>query len=211
MVELRPLGLLHRLLGETLRLPPARWLIEQASAFRKSSAWDVLATLSGTSQKADFLQRFRLGMAAVVAERTGVTTISDFRSRDMVVGGHGAPLTALPDYLLFRDALESRALVHLGGLASLTYLPKGARLSQTLGFEIGPCNSLLDGLMSQLTGGREEFDQGGKHGVQGRCIEQLLQRWLSHPYLQRTVRPRAHRGKTSSKNLSHRACNWPAK
>jgi anhydro-N-acetylmuramic acid kinase len=54
-----------------------------------------------------------------------------------------------------------------------------------MGFEAGPCNVLLDGLMRHLTGGRERFDAGGKHAVQGCCIEPLLQRWLGHPYLQR--------------------------
>jgi anhydro-N-acetylmuramic acid kinase len=54
-----------------------------------------------------------------------------------------------------------------------------------LGFEVGPCNLLLDGLIRQLTGGKEEYDPGGKNAVQGLCIEALLHRWLGHPYLQR--------------------------
>src|SRR5581483_160775 len=77
------------------------------------------------------------------------------------------------------------ALVHLGGLARITYLPANGRWSQALGFDVVPCNLLLDGLMRHMTAGKEEFDQGGKHGVQGRCIEALLQRWLAHPFLVR--------------------------
>jgi anhydro-N-acetylmuramic acid kinase len=95
------------------------------------------------------------------------------------------PLAALVDYLLFRHPDENRALVHLGGLATVVYLPAGGRAHDVLGFEAGPCNVLLDGLMRQLTGGRESFDSGGKHAVQGCCIDVLLQRWLGHPYLQR--------------------------
>jgi anhydro-N-acetylmuramic acid kinase len=126
-----------------------------------------------------------LGMAAVVAERTGVTTVSDFAARDVAVGGQGAPLTALIDHLLFRDPVESRVLVHLGGMAALVWLPAGGQARDVLGFQAGPCNLLLDDLMRQLTGGRESYDAGGKHAVQGRCLEPLLRRWLAHPALQR--------------------------
>jgi anhydro-N-acetylmuramic acid kinase len=120
-----------------------------------------------------------------VAERTGLTTLSDFRSRDVAAGGQGVPLAALADYLLFRHAEEHRVLIHLGGLATVVYVPAGAKAPQVLGFEAGPCNGFLDGLMRQLTGGREAFDPGGKHAVQGCCIEPLLERWQTHPYLQR--------------------------
>jgi anhydro-N-acetylmuramic acid kinase len=94
-------------------------------------------------------------------------------------------LAALPDYLLFRHPEENRVLIHLGGLSRIVYLPASCRPQEVLGFEAGPCNLLLDGLMRKLTGGREEYDPGGKHGVQGHCMESLLQRWLAHPYLQR--------------------------
>jgi anhydro-N-acetylmuramic acid kinase len=124
-------------------------------------------------------------MAAVVAERCGVTTISDFRSRDVAAGGQGAPLAALTDYILFRHPREGRLLIHLGGLARLVFVPAGCRIHEVIGFEAGPCNLLLDTLMGHLTGGRESFDPGGKHAVQGKCLDALLQSWLAHPYLQR--------------------------
>src|SRR5438067_1014770 len=72
-----------------------------------------------------------------------------------------------------------------GSVARVVYLPAGGRPVDVLGFEAGPCNLFLDSLMQQVTGGRETYDAGGKHGVQGRCVEPLLQRWLAHPYLQR--------------------------
>jgi anhydro-N-acetylmuramic acid kinase len=124
-------------------------------------------------------------MAAVVAERCSVTTISDFRTRDLAAGGQGAPLAALPDHILFHKPGEGRVLLHLGGMARLVYLPPGGRPSEVVGFEAGPCNLLLDALIRQLTGGREAFDPGGKHAVQGKCIEPLLASWLAHPALQR--------------------------
>jgi anhydro-N-acetylmuramic acid kinase len=86
---------------------------------------------------------------------------------------------------LFRHREENRLLVHLGGLARVVFLPAGGGTREVIGFEAGPCNSLLDALMRQMTAGRETYDAGGKHAVQGCCIEPLLERWLSMPYLQR--------------------------
>src|SRR5262249_57146080 len=117
--------------------------------------------------------------------------VSDFRARDVVAGGQGVPLGALADYLLFRHPTEDRLLVHLGGLARVVYLPASCRVTEIVGFEAGPCNVLLDALMRQLTGGRETFDPGGKHAVQGCCMEPLLERWLSPPLIQRRP-PRTH-------------------
>jgi anhydro-N-acetylmuramic acid kinase len=126
-----------------------------------------------------------LGMPAIVAERTGVTVVSDFRARDLAVGGKGMPLSAMSDFLLFRQSDEDRVLVHLGGQIWITHLPAEARVHDVLGFEAGPCNLLLDGLMRRLNSAREEMDVGGKYGVQGHCLEPLLERWLNHPYIQR--------------------------
>jgi anhydro-N-acetylmuramic acid kinase len=178
-------ALLHRLLGETFAAA-ARTVAEQAGV---AVAQVLCAGSAGHTVWHDPEGRFpatlSLGMAGVVAERLGVTVVSDFRARDVAAGGQGVPLTALADYLLFRHSAEPRVLLHLGGLARVVCLPAGARLSEVVGFEAGPCNVLLDALMRELTGGRECYDAGGKHAVQGKCVEPLLQRWLAHPYLQR--------------------------
>jgi anhydro-N-acetylmuramic acid kinase len=63
------------------------------------------------------------------------------------------------------------------------FLPANSRLHEVIGFEAAPCNLLLDGLMRHLTHGRESYDAGGKHAVQGKCIEALLEQWLAHPAL----------------------------
>jgi anhydro-N-acetylmuramic acid kinase len=133
-----------------------------------------------------------LGMAAIVAERTGITTASDFRARDLAAGGLGVPLAGLADYILFRNYHDSddRLLIHLGTVAQAVNLRPHCRIQEIACFEAGPCNLLLDGLMRRLTSGHEEFDNGGKNAVQGRCLEPLLERWLNHPFLQRRP-PRA--------------------
>jgi len=183
--ESRQTGLLHRLLGETFAAA-ARQAADRASmSLQKVQCLGCPGHTLWHDPEGRFPSTLALGMSAIIAERTGVTTVSDFRSRDLAAGGQGVPVTALPDYLLFRHPQENRVLIHLGGLARIVYLPAGSRAQGVLGFEVSPCNLLLDGLMRQLTGGREEYDSGGKHAVQGHCLEPLLQRWLAHPYLQR--------------------------
>ena len=182
---LRQAALLHRLLGETYA-GAARKLTEAA----RLAANEVLCIgCSGHALAHDPEGRYpttlNLGMTSVVAERTGITTISDFRSRDLVLGGQGVPLTPVVDHLLFHDAAESRVLVHLGGLATVLALPAAGTPKDVIGFHAAPCCLLLDGFMQHLTNGREPYDAGGKHAVQGRCIEPLLQRWLAHPLLLR--------------------------
>ncbi len=182
---LRQVSLAHRLLGETFAA--AARLVADGASFSLQNA-QVIGCPGHTAwhePEGRFPSTLTLGMAAVVAERTGVTTVSDFAARDLAVGGHGVPLTALVDHLLFHDPGEARVLIHLGGMAAVVCLPAGGDARRVTGFQAGPCNLLLDGLMRRLTGGREAYDAGGKHAVQGRCIEPLLERWLAHPALQR--------------------------
>jgi anhydro-N-acetylmuramic acid kinase len=184
-VSARQVSLVHRLLGETFAAA-ARQVADRASfSLNRVLCLGCPGHTVWHEPEGRFPSSLALGMAAVVAERTGVTTVSDFRARDVAAGGQGVPLTALVDYLLCRHPAQSRVLLHLGGLATVVYLPAGGKPRDLLGFHAGPCNVLLDGLMRQLTGGREAFDPGGKHAVQGCCIEPLLGRWLAHPYLQR--------------------------
>jgi anhydro-N-acetylmuramic acid kinase len=184
-VGLKLIGLVHRLLGETFA-SAARQVADHASfSLQKVHCISCPEHTVWHDPEGRFPATVGLGMATVVAERTGITTINEFRSRDVAGGGQGVPWTALADYLLFHHPEENRVLIHLGGLATVTFVPAGAKPAQVIGFEAGPCNGLLDGLMHQLTGGREAFDAGGKHAVQGCCIEPLLERWRTHPYLQR--------------------------
>jgi anhydro-N-acetylmuramic acid kinase len=184
-IEMQHVGLLHRLLGETFAAA-GRQVTDQANLPLKKIQ---CVGCSGQTVWHDVQGRFpstlALGMASVVAERLGVTTFSDFRSRDVAAGGQGIPLEALADFVLFGHPQQSRVLLHLGGLARVAALPASCRLQEMTAFEAGPCNVLLDTLMYHLTSGRESHDMGGKHAVQGKCLEPLLQKWLSHPFFQR--------------------------
>jgi anhydro-N-acetylmuramic acid kinase len=183
--EFKQLCLLHRLLGETFAAA-ARQAADRASlSLQRVQCIGCSGHTVRHEPDGRFPSTLTIGMPAIVAERTGVTTISDFRSRDLAVGGQGASLEALADYLLFRHATETRVLLHLGGSSSLVALPAGGHLHEVVGFEIGPGTALLDGLLRHFTAGKEEFDAGGKHGAQGCRVEPLLERWLNHPYFSR--------------------------
>jgi anhydro-N-acetylmuramic acid kinase len=183
--EIRQVSRLHRLLGETFAAA-ARSVADHASlSLQKVQCIGCPGHTIWHDSEGRFPSTLGLGMATVVAERCGVTTVSDFRSRDVAAGGQGVPLAALTDYMLFRHPQEGRLLIHLGGLARVVFVPANCRIHEVVGFEASPCNVLLDALMGHVTGGRAPFDPGGKHAVQGKCIDTLLQSWLAHPYLHR--------------------------
>lgn len=125
----------------------------------------------------------QLGEPAVIAERTGITTIASFRARDMAAGGQGSPLVSLVDFLLFRNRSRGRLVLNIGGVASLTAIPASAPAERVMGFDTGPGNMVIDGLVSHMTGGRESFDHGGRYARGGRASDDLLARLFDHPYL----------------------------
>lgn len=120
---------------------------------------------------------------AVIAERTGITTVANFRPRDMAAGGQGAPLTPGVHALLFRHPKRARLVVNLGGISNVTYLPKGRGVNGILAFDTGPANMVLDGLMHELTDGRTGMDRDGRLAMRGTSDGRLLAKLLAHPYL----------------------------
>lgn len=125
----------------------------------------------------------QIGEPAVIAERTGVTTVSNFRTRDMSVGGQGAPLVPYVDYVLFRHPTISRAIQNIGGIGNVTYLPTGASLEQVLAFDTGPGNMIIDALVKITTNGSETFDRDGKLAASGQVSERLLAELMEQPYM----------------------------
>lgn len=122
---------------------------------------------------------------AVIAERTGITTVADFRPRDMAAGGQGAPLTPYVHYVLLRDRKKSRLIVNLGGIGNVTYLAAGKGLESVLAFDTGPGNIVMDGLVQRLTKGKEAMDRNGRLAAKGKVAVGLLAKLLAHPYLKR--------------------------
>jgi anhydro-N-acetylmuramic acid kinase len=128
---------------------------------------------------------FQIGSAAVVAERTGLAVVHDFRSRDVAAGGQGAPLVPFADAVLLRRADRERITLNLGGIANLTWLPAGQGTDGVTGFDTGPGNLVLDGLVRRGTGGERTCDRDGRLAASGSVIAPLLEEWLAHPFLAR--------------------------
>lgn len=129
----------------------------------------------------------QIGEPSIIAERTGVTTVADFRPRDLAAGGEGAPLTPYLHALLFRHPRRDRIVLNLGGVANLTFLPKGHGLRGLLAFDTGPGNVLIDGVMARLTGGAMSADQDGQIAASGQVDRPLLRWLMAHPYLSRRL------------------------
>ena len=125
----------------------------------------------------------QIGEPAVIAERTGITTVANFRPRDIAAGGQGAPLTPGVHALLFRHPRRARLIVNLGGISNVTYIPPGSGLAELVAFDTGPANMVLDGLMSRTTNGRVSMDREGRLAAKGRVDSRLLAKLLAHPYL----------------------------
>jgi len=119
----------------------------------------------------------QVGQAAVIAERTSITTVSDFRSRDIAAGGQGAPLVALADFFLFRNPSKGCAIQNIGGIANVTVIPPSARLEDVYAFDTGPGNMIIDSVMRKLTRGRLSMDRDGIVAERGRVDSRLLS-WL---------------------------------
>lgn len=120
---------------------------------------------------------------AIIAERTGITTVANFRPRDMAAGGQGAPLTPGVHALLFRHPHRARLIVNLGGISNVTYLPAGRGFDGLIAFDTGPANMVLDGLMYRMTNGRASMDRDGRLAIRGRVDGRLLAKLLAHPFL----------------------------
>jgi len=127
--------------------------------------------------RSDLAFTWQIGDPSRIVEHTGVTTVADFRRRDMAAGGQGAPLVPAFHADLFGNDEEDRAILNLGGIANLSLLRNDGSV---LGFDTGPANALMD-LWAQRCGIGEQ-DLGGEFAAQGSCDRGLLQRMLSDPW-----------------------------
>jgi anhydro-N-acetylmuramic acid kinase len=121
----------------------------------------------------------QIGEAAVIAERTGVPVVSDFRPRDIAAGGQGAPLVPFVDCLLFGRARRTRIALNIGGIANITVIPSG------VAFDTGPGNMVIDALVREHAQDRQNFDRNGRIAAQGNLNRALLDRLLADSYYRR--------------------------
>ena len=135
---------------------------------------------------AEFPSTLQIGEPCVIAERTRITTVADFRVRDMAAGGQGAPLVPYTDWVLFTHKTRPRIVQNIGGIGNLTFLPAGAQLKDVRAFDTGPGNMVMDAVVMALSKGKQTYDRGGKWAARGRVSENLLAECMKHPYLKRT-------------------------
>lgn len=124
----------------------------------------------------------QIGSAATIAERTGITVISNFRARDIAAGGHGAPLVAYPDICLLTHPTQIRAAQNIGGIGNVTYLPAD-QPDAAFAFDTGPGNMLIDDHVRRYTHNQRQFDPDGEMAAEGHVHAGLLAELLAHPFL----------------------------
>jgi anhydro-N-acetylmuramic acid kinase len=125
----------------------------------------------------------QIGEPAVIANRTGIITIGDFRVADVAVGGHGAPLVPYVDFLLLRDDKKSRAIQNIGGISNVTVLPAGGDLESVIAFDTGPGNMIIDEVVRIITDGRQNYDNDGEIAKMGSINDDMLKKLLEHPFI----------------------------
>jgi anhydro-N-acetylmuramic acid kinase len=125
----------------------------------------------------------QIGEPAIIAARTGITTVADFRPADIAQGGQGAPLVPYADYLLYRHPKLGRVSLNLGGIANITVLPAACKPSQVFAFDTGPANMLIDALVQHFTHNRQRYDKNAAMAQTGRSLPALVDELLRDPYL----------------------------
>jgi len=175
----------------------------------------------------------QIGEPSRIAQRTGITTVADFRPRDMAAGGEGAPLVPYADSVLYRDERLCRTVQNIGGIANLTFLPVGSdaarrfraeggppskrgqdardtkicsdehTTNEVLAFDTGPGNMVIDGMMRLVTKEQRQYDRGGMLAGRGDVHEGLLKEMLRHPFFRR--RPPKSTGR---EEFGQQYCEW---
>jgi anhydro-N-acetylmuramic acid kinase len=123
---------------------------------------------------------WQMGEASVIAARLGIPVVSDFRPADLAVGGQGAPLVPLLDYVAFHHAKRNRVLQNLGGIGNLTAISAGAKAENIFAFDTGPANMVTDAIMTECFG--KPYDARGSVAARGRVLEPVVQKFLSHRF-----------------------------
>jgi anhydro-N-acetylmuramic acid kinase len=146
----------------------------------------------------------QIGEPSIIAARTGITTIADFRTADIAEGGQGAPLVPYADYLLYSHPKRGRVSLNLGGIANITVLPAGATPEKIFAFDTGPANMLIDALVAHFTHNRRRYDKDAAIAQSGRPIPALVDELMRDPYLK--LKPpkstgREYYGRAYVKNL----------
>lgn len=127
----------------------------------------------------------QIGDGSTIADRTGQITVSDFRTRDVAAGGHGAPLAPYFDVIQFADDERSRAIQNIGGIGNCTVLPAAPTIDSVQAFDTGPGNMVIDAIVELLTEGEQTYDIDGKLAADGTVSNQLVSAYLDDEYFRK--------------------------
>jgi anhydro-N-acetylmuramic acid kinase len=183
--DLRQICLLNASLGEIFAQASLQVI---RAARRKGIEIDLIGSHGQTIWHAPDLSQFwgmstagtlQLGDPSVIAARTGVTTIGDFRTADVALGGQGAPLTSFADQVIFGKSRTALGVLNLGGIANITVIDD--RGQAVMAFDTGPANVLIDEAMRMLY--QREFDENGAVAASGTANARILKELLALPYL----------------------------
>jgi anhydro-N-acetylmuramic acid kinase len=137
------------------------------------------------NQKSKIGYSLQLGRGALIAQLTGIPTVSNFRTADIAAGGEGAPLVPKVDAYLLSHSQESRCIQNIGGIGNVAYLPARSHPhweEKIKGWDTGPGNTLLDLAVQHLTNGAKTYDLDGNWAASGTPCEQLVEKWLSQDF-----------------------------
>lgn len=127
----------------------------------------------------------QIGELSVIAERTGIPVVGNFRARDLAAGGEGAPLVPYADFILFGGSKKGVILQNIGGIGNATVLPPSAGINDIFAFDTGPGNMVIDAIVRRETNGDLSFDKDGRMAASGTVSDPLLQRFLDDPFYSR--------------------------
>jgi anhydro-N-acetylmuramic acid kinase len=174
----RDLALLNVMLGERLAAS-ARTLMAETGLRRTDVAF--IASHGQTVWHEPKRATLQLGDPAVIAEQVGIKVVSDFRSRDVAAGGEGAPLVPIADALIFGRVDGPRALLNIGGVANVSWVPRLGNSAGVVAFDTGPGVSVIDAI-ARMTDPGSRFDQNGVRAARGKAVVSVVDEVLAHPY-----------------------------
>ncbi|EOH99380.1 hypothetical protein UAW_00530 [Enterococcus haemoperoxidus ATCC BAA-382] len=131
-----------------------------------------------------YASTLQIGASAVICERTKTTVVSNFRERDMAVGGQGAPIVPYSEYILYQKPETTRLLQNIGGIGNVTVIPKSGEIADMIAFDTGPGNVIMNELCLHFF--NQEYDKDGFYASQGTVDYQLLEELMAHPYIKKS-------------------------
>jgi len=182
--KLQDLGEIDIALGKLIGLSINKLLVAQQLSAKEITAVGSHGQTIFHSPYGEFPFSLQIGNANLIAEITGITTIADFRQRDIAAGGQGAPLVPAFHQALFSTPHEDRVIVNIGGLSNLTLLPASSDES-VIGFDTGPGNVLLDYWTKQQL--NKPYDHSGKWAASGKCNDEVLRHLLDEAFFKQSI------------------------